>query len=185
MTENWFDDLFIEEAKKALLNRNSYGSSGSGPDDNTIILVDENGVELVAVKTDEEVDLTATTNDIRAGTVAVTDDGVVTGTKEIPGYHTTEGTIVVKPGNALTIPYYSDECQYDKLQVIVCDYNTSVDDSVNTKMVVINNKVYDTSNMNELATVTVDLETQSIDLGLINTTDNSLVIRYMSIKEEE
>ena len=48
-------------------------------DANTYILVDQDGNEIPAVLTEEEVELTATVNDIRIGTTAVTDDGVVTG----------------------------------------------------------------------------------------------------------
>lgn len=48
-------------------------------DANTYILVDQDGNEIPAVLTDEEVDLTATAKDIRAGMTAVTDEGVVEG----------------------------------------------------------------------------------------------------------
>lgn len=49
-------------------------------EDNTYILVDEQGNELPAVLTEEKVDLTAEASDIRIGKTAVIDDGVVTGT---------------------------------------------------------------------------------------------------------
>ena len=45
---------------------------------NTYILVDENGVEVPAVLVDEKVTLTATTNDIRIGTTAVTEQVLTT-----------------------------------------------------------------------------------------------------------
>lgn len=58
------------------------GTGNMSPDaeDNAFILVDEAGNELSAVMTEEEVDLTAEANDIRAGKIAVTDDGVIVGT---------------------------------------------------------------------------------------------------------
>ena len=49
-------------------------------EDNTYILVDEQGNELPAVLTEEKVDLTAEASDIRAGKTAVIDDGIVIGT---------------------------------------------------------------------------------------------------------
>jgi hypothetical protein len=59
----------------------------SGPttyDAYTYIIVDENGYEIPAVLTEEEVVLTATAaNDIRIGKTAVTEEGVVVGQKEI------------------------------------------------------------------------------------------------------
>lgn len=49
-------------------------------EDNTYILVDEQGNELPVVLTEEKVDLTAEASDIRIGKTAVIDDGVVIGT---------------------------------------------------------------------------------------------------------
>lgn len=76
---DWFTKMFISEAKPALQRHSGSGGTVEVIPD-TLILVDENGVEVVAVMTDEEVDLTATANDIRLGVVAVTDEGIVTGT---------------------------------------------------------------------------------------------------------
>ena len=59
------------------------GDMSTGEDDNVFILVDEKGYELAAVMTEEEVNLTAGVNDIRAGKTAVTDDGVVVGALDV------------------------------------------------------------------------------------------------------
>jgi hypothetical protein len=155
---------------------------GGGPLE-TFILVDEDGYEMAATLTEEEVELTATSNDIRKGTVAVTNAGVITGEKEIPGYITKQGKRVIKSGQPLIIPFYSDQCEYTKLQVIVCAYNTSVNNSVAAEMVVIDDAVYEVNSVVELATVTVDTDTQSVNLGVNNESDNSLVLIYMTIKE--
>lgn len=151
----------------------------------TYILVDEDGNQLAAIASDERVELTAKADtDIRAGTTAITNDGLVEGTKEIPAYQTTQGRRVIKAGEELVIPFYSDEYQYTKLQVIVCAYNTSVSDSVAARMVVINDKVYEAGENTPLATVTVNDAAQSINLGLINNGESSLVLMYMTIKED-
>ena len=150
----------------------------------TYILVDEAGTEVPAVLVDEPVELTATPNDIRIGTTAVTADGVIAGEKEIPAYHTQQGVRVVRPGQALDIPMYSDQCQYTKLQVLICAFNTIVDDSVAVKMVAINDKLYVSGSTEVLAEVSVDVDNQSIKLGLTNDSEAPLVIRYMTIKEE-
>lgn len=150
----------------------------------TYILVDENGVEVPAVFVENEVVFDATANDIRIGKVAVTGDGVTTGTKEIPNYRAVEGHVTVKPGKQLSIPLFSDMCQYTKLQVIICAYNTSIADSVSSEKVAINGKLYDVESTAALTTVRVDSSSQIIELGLANEKDYSLVIRYMIIKED-
>lgn len=178
---NWFEEFFIKEAKYALDRHSGSGISGT---EKTIILIDEDGNEAVAVLTDETVDLNATANDIRLGVTAATNTGVTPGEKEIPAYHTEQGGRVVKPGESLDILMYSDRCNYTKLLVIVCSYNTSHDDSVSAEMVVIDNKLYDSKSTTVLANVTVDADNQTIKLGMTNNTDTSLLIRYMTMKEE-
>lgn len=152
---------------------------------NTYILVDENGYEVPAVLVDEPVMLTANAaTDIRKGMTAVTDEGVVTGEKEIPAYNTKQGRRLIKPGQTLVIPFYSDECQYTKLSVIVCEYYNNADSSVSAEMVVINDKLYAVGSTVVLAEVTVDINNQSINLGVTNDGESSLLLRYMTIKEE-
>ena len=156
---------------------------GDGGPMQTFILVDEDGHEMQAFLTDEEVELNATPNDIRVGMTAVTDAGVTVGEKEIPTYVTVEGRRTVKTERPLTINMYSDACDYDKLFVVVCSYNTTVDDSVLSTMVVIDGVLYEVGSMTPVSNVTVDTVNQTIDLGVINDTDNSVVIRYVSVKE--
>lgn len=52
----------------------------NGDNTTTYILVDENGNEVAGVLLDEEVELTATPNDIRDGVTAISDQGIITGT---------------------------------------------------------------------------------------------------------
>lgn len=174
------DEMTLDEMAETI---GSMEVGGGDDGTNTYILVDENGYEVPAVLVDEEVTLTATPNDIRIGATAVTEQGVVTGEKEIPGYITTEGKRVVKTGDPLEILMFSDKYQYSKLLVLVCEYNTTVTNSVSAVMVVIDNHIYEAGSTTPLAEVTVDSENQSINLGLINESDKSLVMRYMSIKE--
>jgi hypothetical protein len=158
---------------------------GDGGPMQTFILVDEDGHEMQAFLTEEEVELNATPNDIRIGMTAVTDAGVTVGEKEIPTYTTTEGTKTIEPGGRLTITMYSDACYYTRLLVVVCDYNTAVNNSVSSVMTVIDDKLYAAGSTTPLANVTVDSEKQSIDLGITNDGDKNLVIRYASIKEND
>ena len=110
-------------------------SIGRTPDNSQVyILEDENGVRVMAVLTDEEVDLTATPNDIRIGSTAVTDDGIVTGEKEIPSYNTREGYRIITKGSRFAL-YTPTHYNYTKLQAIICPFNTSVIESVSAESV--------------------------------------------------
>lgn len=149
----------------------------------TFILQDENGNELTGVVVDEETVFTATDNDVREGAVYASDGGVSTGTKDIPAYHTTEGFKGIPVGSTFTISGLVD-CQYTKLQVLICLYNTSMSDSVATEKVSINGKVYDVGSTDALAEVTVDTETQTINLNITNEGTVPCVMRYFTYREE-
>ena len=162
-----------------------YGNSIGGVGlERTYILVDEKGNQVPAVMVDNETVLDATANDIRAGKVAASYNGITTGTKEIPAYNTSQGRRTIKPGESLIIPMYSDLCEFTKFQAIICVYNTAVADSLAARLVAIEDKLYEVGSTVELATITVDTENQSINLGITNEGDTSLIIRYMTIKEE-
>lgn len=147
----------------------------------TIILVDENGHEVAAVLTDEVVQLTATANDIRLGTTAVTSDGVIEGTKEIPIYHSTEGAKYVSNGSKFILRITNHE--YTKLQAIICSFNTSMTDSVAAQKVILGDKVYPVQSVEEESTVTVNTETGYIDFGITNESGKPCLIRYFTFKE--
>ena len=148
------------------------------------LLVDDQGNEVPAVFVENETMFTATANDIRLGKVAASQNGVVTGKKEIPNYRAEQGYVTVKSGNVINIPLFSDMCEYTKLQAIICGYNASIQNSVSAEKVVINDKVYPVSSVTALANVTVDSNTQTIKLGLTNTSGSQIVVRYMIIKED-
>lgn len=149
----------------------------------TYILVDEDGNEIPAVLVDEPVEINATANDIRLGVTAVTGDGVTTGTKEIPSYHTSFGSKAVTEGSrfTLTMKYYD----YTKLQVIFCSYDKSLTNSVAAEKVVIDNKVYSVRSTEVESEVTIDNDKQRIDFGIINDSGKPYVLRYSSYKEIE
>lgn len=177
---NYLKNLFIDEAKKAL----EVSRGGSSSDDTqTYILVDEAGNEISAVMVEEETVFTATANDIREGMVAATDDGVTVGTKEIPSYHTTEGVQGVPAGSAFSI-VIKDRYDYTKLQAIICPYNTTLADSVAAEKVCIENNVYSVGDVTPLATVYINQDTSSIELGITNDGSTPFVIRYFTYKEE-
>ena len=157
----------------------------SGPttyDAYTYIIVDENGNEVPAVLTEEEVVLTATAaHDIRIGTTAVTDEGVVTGEKEIPSYYISVGYKIITNGSkfVVSIPDY----EYTKLQAIFCPYNVSITKSVVAEKVAIENNVYPVRSAISEAVIVKDTSGSRIDFGITNTSGSAYVIRYFSYKE--
>ena len=160
---------------------------GGGSTAKTYILKTEDGQEIPAVLTEEEVNLTATANDIRLGTVAVTNDGVIEGTKRIPSYETRRGTKAVKNGDTLSITSLASNDNYDytQLQIIVCSYNSSISNSVAAEMVGIDNNIYDVKMTESLSAITKNHDSKSIDLNITNNTGNTLIIRFFTYKEVE
>ena len=150
-------------------------------DSATYILVDESGNEIPAVYVDSETILTATANDIRKGSVAVTDEGVTTGEKEIPAYITTEGYKAITNGSSfiLQIPRYD----YTKLQAIFCPYNKNFESSVAAEKVAINDSVYPVQSATPEATITLNDDIGYIDFGITNTSGKPYLIRYFTYKE--
>jgi hypothetical protein len=144
----------------------------------TYILRDSEGNEMVGVLVENEVEFDATANDIRAGKIAATAEGVTTGTKEIPAYHTTEGMKVITAGSEFVITGLGRESAYTKLQALICA------NSLATEKVAVNNKVYAVGSTTVLAEVTVDSESQVINLGITNEATAPYVIRYFTYKEE-
>lgn len=154
-------------------------------DSATYILVDENGRELPAVYVENETIFDATANDIRAGRTAVTAKGVTVGTKDIPAYHTTEGVEMAFAGAECKIVIRTaDRYNFTKLQAIICPLNTSTEDSVAAEKVSIDGKVYAAGETEVLATVTVDHDNKTINLGVVNEGTRPYIIRYFTYKEE-
>lgn len=148
----------------------------------TYILVDESGNELPAVFLENERVFTATANDIREGTTAVTESGVTEGTKEIPSYHTYDGYRAVSNGMDFTIPHARYD--YTKFQGIICKFNTSPYDSVAAQKIAVENNVYNIGSSTSLSIITKDDVNRRIVLGITNDTGEMCILRYIMYKEE-
>ena len=150
----------------------------------TMVLEDADGNRVVAVLVDQEVDFTATANDIRKGMVAATDDGITVGEKFIPTYLTSEGIKKVMPGKEFSIRLPDNDLyDYTRFQALICPYNTSILDSVSCEKVVINDNLYDVLSTDSIQKIFTNSEEQSIELGITNTSDLPYLIRYFTYKE--
>lgn len=157
---------------------------GGSPLVKSYILETEDGKEIPAVLTAQEVVFDATPNDIREGKVAATGDGVTVGEKVIPSYNTSEGYKVIRPGSKFTIPLKSMRLyEYTKLQAIICPYNSSLSNSVSAEKVAINDNVYEVNSDVSISIVRKDDLEQSIDLGITNNTDKPYILRFITYKE--
>lgn len=162
---------------------NMIGGGGSGLG-KTLVFEDEAGNSFTGVVTEKVQMFDATDNDVREGKTYVSDLGISTGTKVIPSYHTTETTKYVPTGSDVTIYLPNlEKYDYTKLQVIICEFNTSLSDSVSAIKTVILDKVYDVNSTTEIASVEKDSINQTINLGITNDTDKPFVVRCFTYKE--
>lgn len=149
----------------------------------TFILVDKDGNEYPAVYVDSDTVITATPNDIRKGITAITAEGVIEGTKEIPAYVTSEGRKIIMNGSKFVLPLPNGNYEYTKLQAIFCPFNTSLNDSVAAKFVAIDGYVYPVDSTVNKTTITLNHENPGVDFGFENDSGVPYVIRYFSYKE--
>lgn len=152
----------------------------------TFILTDDTGNEFTGVVTDNEVIFTATDNDVREGSVYASDGGVSIGTKNIPLYHTCQGSKLVTVGSALTIANVIsniDSYDYTKLQAMVCTFNSNISDSVSTEKVVIDDNVYNVMSTEVVSSVTKNHDEKIVELGVVNNTDSMMILRFFMYKE--
>lgn len=147
----------------------------------TFILVDKDGNEYPAIYVDSDVVFTATENDIRKGYTAVTAEGVTVGTKEIPAYYVEEGFRVITPGSQFSI--LTSECDYKKLQAIVCPFDSSLANSVCSEKVVMNDSVYPVASTEVVSTVTKDPSGTRLNLNFNNDAEKPYLIRYFMFRE--
>ena len=148
----------------------------------TFTLVDESGNEIVGVVVDQETVFTAHDNDVREGMVYASDEGVSTGSKVIPAYHTTEGYKLISAGEVFKLDNF-EYYNYTKLQVMICAFNSSISNSVATEKVSIDGKVYNTGSVDVIAQVTTHDDNKSINLNITNSGTLPCVMRYFTYKE--
>lgn len=149
------------------------------------IIQDAEGNEVPAVLVEQETVFDATPNDIRAGKLAATEQGVTRGTKDIPAYHTTEGVHAIPAGSAFTIPLPDGKrYEFTKLQAIICAFNTSLSDSVAAVKVCVDGDVYPVGSTVAIASAAADHEAGAINLGIVNEGETPFIVRYFTYKEE-
>ena len=163
---------------------NTVGAGGGLP--KSFLLETEDGVQLVGVAVGEETVFDATPNDVRVGKIYAGEDGVETGEKVIPSYHTLTGAKIIPPNSRLVIPNQSstiEDYDYTQLQAIICSFNSDLSNSVGAEQVSIGNVVYNVQSVDALSIVTKNHDSKQIDFGFINEFNKPCIIRYFMYKE--
>lgn len=151
----------------------------------TVILEDENGNQFTGVCVESVQIFDATDNDVREGKTYVSDNGASTGHKHIPAYETTQESWLFLPGETFSITLdYRNRYDYTVLQGFIAKFNTSFFDSVETDKIIFNNSVYAVNSTNEISNITKNFDTKSIDLNIINDTDDIYIIHYFTYRED-
>ena len=164
---------------------NVVGGSG-GALGKTLILEDPSGIELVGVVTESEQVLDAGPKDIMLGKTACTSNGITVGEREFLAYRTIQSDQLIFPGEKFLIPLsHNDQYDYTKFQCIISKFNTTFSDSLYTDKIAINDCVIGVNSTEILSYITKDSDNQSIDLGIINDTEDLYVIHFFTYKEEQ
>ena len=151
----------------------------------TYVLTDENGTEFTATYVESETIFTATDSQVAEGFIYAGDSGVSTGTREFLAYRTVAASCGILPGESFSIPLEKyDQYNYTKFQCIIAKYNTTSSNSVEADRIAIGDNVYAVNSTEVLANITKNTDTKSIDLNIVNDTDDFYIIHYFTYKEE-
>lgn len=176
----------LEEKGKSPTNAlSTYAQSISELDNEeqvSYVLANANGTQKIyaQLSSKQPISLTATENDIRLGSTAITNGGYTEGSKDIPAYHSRTGEKIILAGDEVTITL--NKYDYSQIQITLSNYNTSIDDSVEVVATSIGDSVYDAKSTTKLGDITIDAATETINLGI--TAGVKSVLRYFTMKEE-
>ena len=150
----------------------------------TLILTDENGNEVVGVVTDSVQAFSATPADVRINKTFVSDNGIETGENTIT-YRTFKGECLIFPQENFSIPLRNNNhYDYTKFQGIITKFGTSIDDSVYAEKIALNNAVFNVNSTEKMSDITKNATSKSIDLNIINNTNDMYLIHFFTYKEE-
>ena len=150
----------------------------------TYILTDENGNEFTGVVTGQEEIFDATTKDVKIGKTFASDEGIKVG-EDTKTYRVVKSSRAILPNASYSIPLiHNDQYDYTKFQCVIAKFNTSFIDSVAADKVVLEDNVYEVNSIESLSQITKNIDTKSIDLNIVNDTEDTYIIHYFTYKEE-
>lgn len=158
------------------------GTKSGSDEQTTYVLTNADGTQstLALLSGEQTVVPTATANDIRVGTTAITNDGYTEGTKEIPSYYSRYGTVFVQANTEaiLNVPEYD----YKNLMVSIAPYNLSINESTAINYVSVESAMYEAKSTTKIADITIDTVNEQVNLGV--TVNELSVLRYFIVREE-
>ena len=178
----------LEEKGKSPTNAlSTYAQSISELDNEeqvSYVLANADGTKKIyaQLSSKQPITLTATENDIRLGSTAITNGGYTEGSKEIPAYYSDTGTKIIQAGDEVILKLEKSRYNYTRIQVTLSKYNSSISNSVEVVSSSIDDSVYEAKSTIKLSDITIDDNTQSIIFGI--TADEKSVLRYFTMKEE-
>lgn len=150
----------------------------------TFILVDESGTEITGVVTENVQAFDATAADVKIGKTFVSDDGCLEGT-DTKTYRVKFATYLIFPNENFSIPLQQyDAYDYTDFNAMISVFNTTKFDSTSIEKIVIFDSVYNTGSNNSLSDVSKDKDTKSINLNIVNNTNNIYIVHYSTYREE-
>lgn len=144
------------------------------------VTVDGENKAYAVLYGEERAELTATPNDIRLGTTAITDKGITEGEKDIPSYYSAYGSKFALAGSEASIKGY--ETNYNQIMLSLATYESSMSKSTAVNYVSIGDSLYEVGSGKKISDITKDAENNQIFLGIIPT--EILVIRFFLVREE-
>ena len=133
---------------------------------------------------EDPISLTATENDIRVNTSAITEKGYTEGSKDIPAYHSARGIKAISADSAINLVAEENALfSYTKFQASLALYSNSLSESVQVDKVTVDDSLYKANTTTKLSDLSVDYENKAVDFGITNG-DTIAVMRYFIMREE-
>lgn len=145
-----------------------------------LLTVDGETAVYAQLHGEEKVDLTATANDIREGSVAVVNSGVITGEKFIPPYVAAYGTKFALADSEATLDGY--ETNYNQIMLSLAPYDSSINASTAVNYISIGDSLYEVGTGTKVSDITKDVDNDQIFLGITPTAKS--VLRFFVVREE-
>lgn len=150
----------------------------------TLVLVDEVGNELTGVVVGQETIFDATVSDVKIGKTFASDEGVQVG-EDTRTYRVIHGAQIILPSKTFSVPLKEYDCyNYTKFQATISQFKSTTSDSVITDRVVLYDAIYNVNSDVKVADVTKNIDTKSVDLNIVNDTNNTYIIHFNTYKEE-
>jgi hypothetical protein len=127
----------------------------------------------------EPITLTATENDIRLGSTAITNEGFVEGTKDIPSYYSGYGSKMITAGSEAVIK--KEEYDYKSIMITIAPYDAATG-STSVNYVSVSDAMYEAKTTTKLSDITINEDEKQVNLGI--TVDVLSVMRYFIVREE-